>query len=215
MRIFACMASSLDGKIGPANVDRFVSITSPYDMEHLKSLRDEADGILFGAGTFRTWPKVHRGHDRSKNQHHFIMSHSLNLDPATPLFQTPTVPLTLFTTSKTGSNSFPKHVNVVITPDGTKQLPFIINYIQELGCNGLLVEGGGHILRQFLDAHLLQELFLTVAPTIMGQPEAPELLSGPALSVPPKIQVKTSELVEDELYLHLLLTYPQPTQSSS
>jgi len=207
MRIFACMASSLDGKIGPANVDQFVSITSRYDMEHLKSLRDDADGILFGAETFRTWPKVHQGHDQTKKQHHFMMSRRLNFDVNTPLFQAFNTPLTIFTPTKSSDHNFPDQVEVVNTPAGAKQLPFIVKYIGALGCKSLLIEGGGRILHQFIETQLLQELYLTIAPKIIGDSKAPGLLGNQIILNSPEIKVFSSRQVDDEVYLHLGLSY--------
>ncbi|MEA3286316.1 MAG: RibD family protein [Candidatus Marinimicrobia bacterium] len=203
------MASSLDGKIGPADADHFVSITSRYDMEHLKSLRDRADGILFGASTFRAWPKVHQGHDSTRKTAHFIMSHNLELDLDVPLFQAVDIPLTIFTDSKTALSQrhFPKHVKLVPTPEGIGQITFIINHLRKQNINALLIEGGGQVLHQFIDAGVLQELYLTLAPTLIGQKEAPGLLGNQTLSHPPKIRLLSSRQVKDEFYLHFKLDY--------
>ena len=201
------MASSLDGKIGPANTDTFVSITSHYDMEHLKSLRDEADGILFGAGTFRTWPKVHQGHDISRKPHHFIMSNGLDLDIDSPLFQASDIPLTIFTNSNSVAHQFPVHVTVVPMPSEGDQIRFISNHIKALGIKALLVEGGGHVLYQFIEAGILQELYLTLAPELVGQLNAPGLLGDQTLTHPPKLNLLSSRQIESELYLHFKLNY--------
>ncbi len=209
MRIFACMASSLDGKIGPASTRHFAAITSRYDMEHLKSLRDEADGILFGASTFRAWPKVHLGHNRSKSPHHFIMSHSLDLDPNTPLFQALEIPITIFSDSTpvTSRQTFPKHVELVHIPEGPDQIIFIMNYLKERGINSLLIEGGGQILHHFIEAGFLQELYLTLAPVLIGQLSAPGLLGDQTLTRPPEFSLLSSQQIENELYLHFKLNY--------
>ncbi len=210
MRVFACMASSLDGKIGPANTDRFVAITSEYDMDHLKSLRDEADGILFGAATFRAWPKVHRGHDEKRKSHHFILTRSLDLDSNTSLFLDQDIPLTIFCSSIKAINNkpyFPDRINIVLTPAGVQQIPFILRYVENCGLKSLLLEGGGQILHQFIEAQVLQELFLTLSSTIIGQKQAPELLGGKTLINPPQLRVLDSKRVGDEIFLHLEFHY--------
>jgi len=210
MRIFACMATSLDGKIGPANVQQFVPIASRYDMENLKRLRDEADGILFGASTFRTWPKIHLGHDKKRRTHHFILTRSLDLDPSAALFQDPTLPIAVISGSSDGitKKPLPSHVNSVMIPDQPGQIDQILKYIEASGVDSLLIEGGGHILHEFIEAEILQELFLTLTTKLIGETGAPDLLGGKPLSKPPGIKIINSTVVRDEVYLHLKFKYP-------
>ena len=205
--IFACMASSLDGKIGPANVDRFVSITSRRDLEHLKSIRDQADGILFGAETFRTWPKVHRGHSEDHHPRHFILSRSLDLDFTAPLFQDPRIQITLFSPTATQNLELPENVRLVRLPEGERQMDLILTHIKSLGIRNLMVEGGGRILNQFLAAGALQELYLTVSPMVIGDPQAPGLLGSTSLPTPVRFSVLSQEIHDSEVYLHLRVDY--------
>ncbi len=209
MRVFACMATSLDGKIGPAGVDQFVAIGSRYDMDNLMALRDEADGILFGASTFRTWPKVHYGNDPARNPHHFIMSRSLDLDLQAELFQHPEIPITIFSgTQKTKTNQHPPdHVEIVSIPEQPGQMDSILKHIQGCGIESLLIEGGGHILYRFMEASALEELYLTLVPKVIGDKRAPALLAGQSLSRPPQVSILGSKQVEDETFLHLEFKY--------
>ena len=203
------MATSLDGKIGPANVDRFVAIGSQYDMENLIALRDTADGILFGANTFRAWPRVHRGNNPKRNAHHFIMSHSLDLDFGADLFQHPEIPITIF--SGAGNmypeSTLPSHINIVSIPDQANQIQLILEYINTCGVKTLMVEGGGHILHAFLAAKALDELYLTLVPVIIGDEGAPALLGGQSLDAPPHVELRQSRQVGNETFLHLELRY--------
>ncbi len=209
MRVFACMASSLDGKIGPARTDHFVSITSRYDLEHLESIRDQADGILFGASTFRAWPKVHLGHKKGQVAHHFILSHSLRLDPEAPLFQNTSVMTTIFTglTRESVTNSLPDHIKIVTLTDRLPVIEQIIDHIKTLGIRALLIEGGGQVLHQFIEARALQELYLTLAPLVIGQTSAPGLFGNKDLSQHFKLKLQQSRQVKDETYLHLKFNY--------
>jgi len=209
MRVFACMATSLDGKIGPAGMDHFVAIGSRYDMEHLISLRDDADGILFGASTFRTWPKVHRGNNPKQNAHHFIMSRRLDLDFDSELFQFPEVPITIFSgsDSQISGRALPDHVNIVSMPDKAGQINQILKHVAGCGVKSLLIEGGGHILHIFITAQILQELYLTLVPSVIGDEKAPALLGGQRLTKRPHIKILKSRQVEDEIFLHLKLEY--------
>jgi 5-amino-6-(5-phosphoribosylamino)uracil reductase len=198
------MASSVDGKIGPAGVERFVSITSKRDLQHLQEIRDQADGILFGAETFRTFPKVHEARTKSTAAHHFIMSRSLVLDLAAPLFQDPAVPVTIFSPSRPKKDwHLPRQVSLVHIPSSQNMLQEIVQHIQKLGVTSLLVEGGGHILNQFISAGLLEDLYLTLSPRIIGSTSAPGLTGSTRLSNPPRLQVLSTEQHHNEVFLHL------------
>ena len=203
------MASTLDGKIGPAGVDHFVAIGSRDDMENLISLRDGADGILFGASTFRTWPKVHRGNNPNRNAHHFIMSRSLDLDFETELFQYPEIPVTIFSGSdnRVPVQTPPDHVNIVSIPDQPGQIENILRHVARYGVKSLLVEGGGRILYQFITAQVLEELYLTLVPSVIGDKRAPALLGGQRLPKPPHLEILSSKQIKKEVFLHLKLEY--------
>ena len=200
------MASSLDGKIGPANVDQFVAIGSKHDLQHLITLRDGADAVFFGANTFRTWPKPHRGNSPNHHPHHFILSRSLDLDPTSELFQHPEYPLTIFTPSSI-VKPFPDHVRLVEVPASAETIPFILEKIQSAGVESLLVEGGGLTLSQMIEAKALQELYLTVVPKIIGQADAPELLGGETFTSKFDLEVLDTQLVGSETYFHLKFNY--------
>lgn len=209
MRVFACMASSLDGKIGPANVHSFVPIGSRADMDHLISLRDEADGILFGASTFRAWPKVHRGKHGDRSSHHFIMSRSLNLDFQADLFQHPEIPVTIFSgpAKMIDDQGLPPQVAIVSLPEQAGQIEFILQQVADRGVKSLLIEGGGHVLYQFVEAQVLEELYLTLVPRVIGDSSAPALLGAQPLSHPPEIKILDSRQIGHETFLHLQLNY--------
>lgn len=206
MRVFACMASTLDGKIGPANTEQFVALGSKHDLEHLIALRDQADAVLFGAETFRAWPKVHRGTIKNRALHHFIMSRSLELDINSELFQDSSIPVTIFTNRGAENNKFPLHVELVRVPEDIP-MPFIMNYVHSAGVESLLVEGGGQVIGQMVESKALQELYLTLVPKIMGQASAPGLLGGQDLTTQYRLEIIDSTQVGEETYLHVRFNY--------
>ena len=79
---------------------------------------------------------------------------------------------------------------------------------EEFGVGRLLVEGGPTVNRSFLSGGHVDELFLTLAPRISGDPHAPNIVSGPE-TLPDK--VRETELVSlhavagGELYLRYRL----------
>lgn len=208
MRIFACMASTLDGKIGPAGASSFVSITSPADLEHLKKVRDQADGILFGAETYRTWPKVHRGTSLDHRPHHFILSRTMDLAMGTPLMDAVDIPVTVIGAgpSRPGEE-LGERVDFISVSEGPKGMGEIIKEISKLGIDQLLIEGGGRILQQFIGAGLVDDLYLTLSPRIMGDPAAPALLGDAQLDQQVTTEILSCTQKDQEIYLHLKLKY--------
>lgn len=202
------MASTIDGKIGPVT-DHFEAIGSRQDLQHLTKLRDEASGILFGASTFRAWPKEHTGTDAHRHIPHFIMSNHLRFNFQAEFFKQPGIPTTII--SGSDKNVLPQglsgHVRLVSIPRGPDQIKHMLEHITACGVDALLVEGGGQILHQFIEASVLDELYLTLVPSVIGDINAPALLGGSALSNPPQIEVLETHRVGDETYLHLGFNY--------
>lgn len=203
------MASTLDGRIGPADVDHFVSIGSRYDLQNLIKLRDDASGVLFGASTFRAWPKVHHGTDLQRHLHHFIMSRSLDLDFQSELFQHHEIPVTVFCGAKDVAvpEDLPPHVTLVHIPEGPHQIEQLLEHVAGCGVEALIVEGGGEVLHRLIEAKALDALYLTLVPSVIGNVNAPALLGGRPLAEAPKIKVAESRLVGNENYLHLQFQY--------
>jgi len=57
-------------------------------------------------------------------------------------------------------------------------LSWILADLARRGIARLLVEGGAHVLAQFLSAGLADEFLLAIAPVLVGDPRAPRLLAG-------------------------------------
>ena len=159
---------------------RFEAITSPADLRHLAMIRDQAEVTIFGAETFRTYPKEHRGTRRDHSLTHIIMSRSVQLDWTAALFQSQ-APVTI--ASPLGRADWkagaPPQLNHLQLPArGPSAVVTILKYCREMGFENVLIEGGGTILEQFLAAGVVNELYLTLAPRIIGNPDAPALIPG-------------------------------------
>jgi len=81
---------------------------------------------------------------------------------------------------------------------------------EDLGVRRLLVEGGPTVNRSFLSAGHVDELFLTLAPKISGDGDAPNIVSGAEESLPDKIRdevrlVSIHAAASGELYLRYRL----------
>lgn len=213
MRIFACFAATLDGKIGSAAYpdDR---IGSRDDLTHLLTVRNQADALLYGGETFRQWPALRKGNQQEAPPIQCLMTKSFNLPADVPLFQqAEETGATIIIVSPTEApkavrDKYPSHIQW-LTTDEEQPLPTILADLEKRGVNTLMVEGGGHIMHMALQAKIVQELYLTVCPLFLAGADNPSLVTGPGFRVgeAPRTEVLSQAWKGEELYLHLQLKY--------
>jgi len=218
MRIIACFAATLDGKIASAHNLRD-RIGTETDLKHLLTVRNQADAIVCGGETFRQHPNIRKGNQQSQAPLQCILTRNFNLPPEVSLFQNsvksdPPVPIVIFSPEDAPAAvkaRYPAHIEWRTTGPGNP-VPVILETLRQKNIQTLMMEGGGHIMNLFLQAQAIQELYLTVCPLLLGGQHDPALVTGPGFSVPnaPQTTVLTSDWVDQELYLHLKVTYPSP-----
>jgi riboflavin biosynthesis pyrimidine reductase len=81
-------------------------------------------------------------------------------------------------------------------------LTALLRRLKRRGVNRLLVEGGGEVNWNFIEADLVDELYVTITPRLLGGRDAPTLLEGPGLSMREQRALRLLELHRegDELY---------------
>lgn len=91
----------------------------------------------------------------------------------------------------------------ILTPGST--IEAAMHQLKEEGIDRLLVEGGPTLLTQFFEEDLIDELFLTIAPTVIGHDAATLTLTTghrfPANSLL-RFRLISHVAAGDELYLH-------------
>lgn len=220
MRILACFAATLDGKIGSLGHPR-ERVGSRADLDHLLNVRNQADALLYGGETFRHHPLLRKGSAQELPPLQCLLTQSFELPPEAPLFQdslkhTPASPIIIASPTEAPNEvraRYPKQIEWVTTGSETDNpIPQIIALLKQRGINTLLVEGGGHIFNLCLEARVIDELYLTVCPLLLGGPQNPTLVgglgSGFRVAQAPRTEVISSEWKAGELYLHLKVIYP-------
>lgn len=215
MKVIACFASTLDGKIADKTHPRD-RIGSQADLEHLRNVRRLADAILCGGETFRTYPNVRRGKDAAKTPLQCILTESFNMPQDVALFQDsvktdPPVPILVFSPKPAPyeiRRKYPAHVEWITT--GPAPVPVILETMAQKGIETLLVEGGGYVMHLFLKEKAVHELYLTLCPLFLGGRDDPSLVTGEGFTVAdaPRTEVLSSEWAGQEQYLHLQIHYP-------
>ncbi|MEO1591220.1 MAG: RibD family protein [Cyanobacteria bacterium J06632_22] len=221
------LAMSVDGKI--SDRDRSPArFPSPQDQQHLQARVAEADATLFGAGTLRAYGTTmpvrnpallaqRQRQGQSVQPVQIVCSMGAQLDPNLRFFTQPG-PRWLLTgpvgaalwplASQTSEpRSEPKFSDVLpwlgepSTPTNWKA---IFARLRKRGIRRLLVMGGGQLVAALAAAHVIDELWLTVCPLLIGGQTAPTPMDGLGfhINAAPRFQLISAESLGDEVFLH-------------
>lgn len=223
------LAMSADGKI--ANRDRSPArFGSARDQAHLETQIARADGVLFGAGTLRAYGTTmlvkqpalldrRAALGKPPQPAHIVASRWGDFDPNFRFFSQP-VPRWLITTENPGVTLpfekiiyAPQKANSPMdsqgdSPTNSQANIGSIDWLQAfaelatLGIKKLVVSGGGELVAALVALDLVDELWLTVCPVILGGREAPSPVAGLGLPEQRQLQLLTTEVVGAEVFLH-------------
>jgi len=160
MHISANLAVSLDGKISIAGHPR-ERLGSQEDLRRMLVLRDKADAVLVGGNTYRAWPLPLMGRRKGKWLN-VIVTASGNLPGLDRVSKDPRIQTLVLTNH--GQLQLKSEVEILpsITPEK------IIKCLAKRGVKKLLLECGGRLLTPFLQKGLVDDLFLTLCPWVVG-----------------------------------------------
>ncbi len=184
--LLANMVAGLDGSL--AWNGRVGALSSAADRELFVRLRALADGVLVGAGTVRAEgygpvqlpePLRRRREEsgRSPVPPLVVVTRSLALDWAAPLWadhteQSGTVPVvvTVSAAPPDALEQARRHADVVVAGERSVDVRVAMGALAERGMDVVLTEGGPTLLDELVEADVLDELCLTVAPFFGGDP---------------------------------------------
>jgi riboflavin biosynthesis pyrimidine reductase len=207
----ANMVASADGAAALGGVTEGLSSEADRDVFFL--LRALADVVVVGAGTARTenygparvreqWRSLRAG--RAPTPPIAVVTARLDLDPGSRLIAgaPPHARTIVITTAKAPPDrraELAGHADVVVAGDETVDLKAAVTALADRGYRRMLAEGGPHLLAQLIEAGLLDELCLTIAPLAAG-PGAPRIVSG-ALPAPHPLPLALAHVLEENGFL--------------
>lgn len=215
----AVLATSVDGKI--ADRDRSPArFGSAQDKAHLESQIAQVDAVLFGAGTLRSYgtslpittPELlqHRQQQGQPPQPiHIVVSASGAIDPDLRFFRQP-LPRWLLTTQagdrqgqEPGSGKFDR-VLVAADPSGNLDWAAALAEFKAAGIHKLAVLGGGTVMAALLEAGLIDRLWVTICPLLLGGTSAPTLVEGTGFlqAIAPRLRLLEVKPIDPEVFLH-------------
>jgi riboflavin biosynthesis pyrimidine reductase len=191
------MIASVDGATAVSGVSG--SLGGAADRQLFSVLRSLADAVLVAAGTLRaeqygpgTLPIA-------------VVSRSCHLDWRSPFFTEAThrpVVITVADAPEANRAAAATVADVVIAGTDHVDLPAAIQALGQRGVRSVLAEGGPSLNDQLAGADLLDELCLTVSPTLVGG-DAKRILSGTGPTVLRRLAL--CSLCEQDGFLFLRL----------
>ena len=167
------VAATLDGRIATASGDsRWV--TGPEARDHVHRLRNAVDAVLVGAGTARAddprlTARLPGG--RGRDPVRVVLDSRLELPMTGRIFRQRSEAATLVAhVTGTPPSKAPRGVEYLRcrAQRGRVDLRDLLLRLGKRGVTTLLVEGGSEVNRSFLEAGLVDQLLLFVAPKIAG-----------------------------------------------
>ncbi|MCX2929107.1 pyrimidine reductase family protein [Mycobacterium sp. CVI_P3] len=216
------MIMSLDGAATFRGVAGPLSDANDQDL--LLALRGYSDVVLVGAGTVRAegYGPVRLTAEQSADRRKrwgtaavppiAVVTHTGHVPPS--LFADPAQRPILVTTARLAYErpQLRRHAELLLAGDTAVDLEAAVRALQADGMRRILCEGGPTLLDELVANDLVDEMCLTISPTLAATAATPRP-GAPALAVPIRLRLGHAVTVEDYTYLRYIR--PRDTETSS
>lgn len=216
-RVIANFAITTDGKVSTRA--RTPSLfTSARDKKRLLEIRAMTDAVIVGRGTLvADTMSLRLGSPHLRRERiaaglppeplRVVVTNSGRLSSSAKIFTAGGAPVVIFTGSRGAGlgKKLPPFTTVHVHPSAEVNLPRMLRTLrEEYNVRTLLCEGGPTLFRSLLEAGVVDELYLTVAPVLFGGAKAPTLtgMPGDFLPSPIRWRLESCEIHAGEAYLH-------------
>lgn len=190
--VTAKVATSADGKIATKNFDS-KWITSRMTREYVHLLRGEHQALMVGTHTLLRddpWLTVRHPLWRGKQITRVIIDSTLRFPPRAKILNTLNKgKILVFTHQPTLSRKaealLRKGVQIVSFPDDSSRridLKKVLSWLGKNEISSVLVEGGSLLLTSMLEKNLIDKIYITSSPKLVGGEKAPSFFEGKGIS---------------------------------
>lgn len=238
--IIGNFVSSLDGVValntpGARTGGGEISGFNEHDRMLMGLLRACADAVIVGAGTLRSVPnhrwtapaiypplleayqRLRAALGKTEPPLNVIVTARGDLDLSLPVFQSGEVPVVIVTTpsgaARLRAQVLPAWVQVgTVAGSGAVRAAEVLEVVnRQRACDLILTEGGPRLMGDFFAEHLLDELFLTLAPQVAGRDssaERPGFVDGKRFAPEQPVWGTLIDLRRGGSHLFLRYTFP-------
>jgi riboflavin biosynthesis pyrimidine reductase len=228
--LYANFVQTVDGVVAIPSIERsnaLIAAGSTSDRFLMGLLRAAADAVLIGSGTLMGSPKalwraegaapdyagafaeLRRRLGKPLHPEVVVATGSGRIDPAHPLLQSGALVLTTERGAARLRGTVPPATEVVALADGAEcDADALVAALHDRGHARILSEAGPHLFGSLLEARLVEELFLTVSPLLLGRGPEPRLglVAGTPLDPPARLVVTGIRRDATHLFLRYALT---------
>ncbi len=204
-------AMTLDGKI--ATETGSSEISNQKDLIRVHKLRKQADAIMVGIGTILADDPRLTVHKISSNKEDNPLRIVIDSKAKTPLnyrILNNDAKTLIAVNEDADTIELEKHAEILKTKsnDGKVNLKEVFAYLEEIGIEKVMVEGGSTLNFTLLEEGLIDEIRICIAPMIAGGVKAKTLVDGkgiPYMKDAVKLEFKDSYFIEEDLILEYLV----------
>jgi 5-amino-6-(5-phosphoribosylamino)uracil reductase len=199
------MAPSIDGKIAPARKHGpFVMSREAEDPKRLRALRARADAVIIGAANLRADDP-----DLMPSSLRVVVTRAGDqIEPSARMFHASLggEAVVAHASTMTGSKRGRLGECATLVELGSHDVDLLalLGWLaRERACEVVVCEGGGVLLAGFFAARAVDELYLTIAPRILGGSAAPTIVEGDGFEpdAVPDGRLASVERIGDEVFL--------------
>jgi 2,5-diamino-6-(ribosylamino)-4(3H)-pyrimidinone 5'-phosphate reductase len=210
-KIILSAAISIDGKLATTTGDS--KLSSKNDLIRLHKLRTKVDAILIGKNTVKKDdPLLTVRYSKGKNPTRIILDSSGTISSNSKILQTSNEIKTIIAVCKkiTKKNlekleKFP--IDVMVLGEYQVNVKSLLQNLGRRKIKTVLLEGGGSINWEFIKNNLVDELFITITPYILGGTDSISLVQGKGFDTilkSTKLRLKSVRRIQNDVVLHYI-----------
>jgi 2,5-diamino-6-(ribosylamino)-4(3H)-pyrimidinone 5'-phosphate reductase len=210
-KIILSAAISIDGKLATTTGDS--KLSSKKDLIRLHKLRSKVDAILIGKNTVKKDdPLLTVRYSKGKNPTRIILDSSGTISSNSKILQTSSEIKTIIAvckkiTKKNLEKLEQFSIDVMVLGENQVNVKSLLQNLGRRKIKTVLLEGGGSINWEFIKNNLVDELFITITPYILGGTDSISLVQGKGFDTilkSTKLRLKSVRRIQNDVVLHYI-----------